>query len=110
MKNMTLVAGPFPAVGLIAGILSITALAAFASDPIPGVPPTPTCNTCIQIAKAAAADSLRHTAQKINNNANIPNPPRSDIVAKLNDKVNQLGSLGFNIPPCAPAIRFCDPS
>lgn len=42
------------------------------------------CLSCI-------GDKLKQRAQEIQNNPNIPEPHKSQIVTKLNDKANQLG-------------------
>jgi hypothetical protein len=41
-------------------------------------------------AKHKAAESLRHTAEKIKVDPHISDPPKSEIVSKLNDRANQL--------------------
>ncbi len=46
---------------------------------------------------------IKQKAQDIQNNQNIPDPHRSEIATKLNDKINQLsnhigGSLGCSGP------------
>lgn len=40
--------------------------------------------------KRQLAESLRQLAQKINNNPNLSDPPKSDIVSKLINRANQL--------------------
>jgi len=40
--------------------------------------------------KRQLAQSLRQIAQKINNDPNISDPPKSDIVSKLIKRANQL--------------------
>lgn len=42
------------------------------------------CLSCI-------GDKLKHKAQEIQNNPNIPEPQKTQIVTKLNDRANQLG-------------------
>jgi type IV secretory pathway TrbF-like protein len=42
------------------------------------------CLSCI-------GDKLEHKAQEIQNNPNIPEPQKTQIVTKLNDRANHLG-------------------